>query len=206
MCRSLFTRPPTSTRAAAYKLYIGGTGLFRSGDYADPYNRLALVILAARDQIDPVLRENRQLVLDIDGEMFRTLPVRDPRIYSFGRTGYGYTETVIVPIDLGLLTRLAQARSVREESLTGSPSRCRRRCFRGSTICGPHCRPTFPRAGSLPSIGRSRTSSRTPGRRWGRPPGTTPGKQKGLREFPEASCCVPKERPFGGRIRMFDVL
>jgi len=65
---------------------------------------------AARDQIDPVLRENRQLLLDIDGEMFRTLPVRDPRMYSFGRTGYGYTETVIVPIDLDLLTRLAQAR------------------------------------------------------------------------------------------------
>ena len=73
----------------------------------------ALVILAARDQIDPVLRENRQLLLDIDGEMFRTLPVRDPRMYSFGRTGYGYTETLIVPIDLALLTRLAQARSVR---------------------------------------------------------------------------------------------
>jgi hypothetical protein len=159
---------------------------------------------AARDQIDPVLRENRQLLLDIDGEMFRTLPVRDPRMYSFGRTGYGYTETVIVPIDLDLLTRLAQARSVREESHTGSPSRCRRRCFRGSTICGPHCRPTFPRAGKrgLPPVGRSRTSSRTPGTT----PGTTPGKQEGLWEFPEAFCCVPKERPFGGRIRMFDVL
>ena len=159
---------------------------------------------AARDQIDPVLREDRQLLLDIDGEMFRTLPVRDPRMYSFGRTGYGYTETVIVPIDLDLLTRLAQARSVREESPTGSPSRCRRRCFRGSTICGPHCRPTFPRAGKrgLPSVGRSRTSSRTPGKTRAQPRANKRASGNSRRPF----VASPKERPFGGRIRMFDVL
>lgn len=95
------------------RVYIGGRGWFRSSSGADPFNRLALVILAASDSIKPVLNESRQLLLDIDGQLYQTHPMPDPRLYTFGPTQLGYTETVIVPIDPQLLTLLARGKSVR---------------------------------------------------------------------------------------------
>ena len=95
------------------RLYVGGMASFRGVGGVSPVNRLALVILAASDSINPVLHESRQLLLDIDGEYYRTHKMSDPRLYTFGPTGLGYTETVIVPIDRHLLTLLASAGSVR---------------------------------------------------------------------------------------------
>lgn len=95
------------------RLYVGGMASFGAVNSVGPVNRLALVILAASDSINPVLHESRQLLLDIDGEFYQTHPMSDPRLYTFGPTGLGYTETVIVPIDRHLLTLLASAESVR---------------------------------------------------------------------------------------------
>ena len=95
------------------RLYVGGVVWFRNGNGADPFNRVALVILAASDSIQPVLHESRQLLLDIDGEFFLTHPMPDPHLYTFRPTRLGYTETVIVPIDRKLLTLMAQAERVR---------------------------------------------------------------------------------------------
>ena len=117
--RSVTLLPQQLEAAASFRetpevrLYVGGMASFRKVNGMGPVNRLALVILAASDSINPVLHESRQLLLDIDGEFYRTYPTSDPRLYTFGPTDLGYTETVIVPIDRHLLTLLASAKSVR---------------------------------------------------------------------------------------------
>ena len=100
--------------ATEARLYVGGMASFTDGVgvFGSP-NRLALVILAANDSIRPMLRDSRQLLLDVDGELYQTNPMPDPRFYTYGWTGLGHTETVIVPIDRDLLRLLAEAESVR---------------------------------------------------------------------------------------------
>lgn len=97
------------------RLYVGGMAAFTDGPAAYGYgpNRLALVILAVSDSVRPMLADFRQLLLEIDGELYQTSPMPDPRLYSFGPTDLGHTETVVVPIDRELLTLIARAHSVR---------------------------------------------------------------------------------------------
>lgn len=106
-------RTATFGETLGARLYVGGIASFTEGNSGHGPDRLALVILAANDSIQPVLRESRQLLLDIDGHLFQTRPTRDPRLYSFESTESGHTETVIVPIDRRLLTLIVEADSVR---------------------------------------------------------------------------------------------
>ena len=94
------------------RVYLGGLSTFR-GSSADPFNKLAIVLLAARDSAAPLLQEHRQVVLDMDGRLFMTHPEPDPRLYTYQKTGFGYTETVFIPMSREMLRRLAGAETVR---------------------------------------------------------------------------------------------
>ena len=76
-------------------------------------DRLALVIVAENDSLKPLLRESRQLLLDVDGTLFQTHPMPDPRLYALEATSTGLKETVIVPIDRHLLTLMVESETVR---------------------------------------------------------------------------------------------
>lgn len=95
------------------RLYVGGMASFTEGTRGFGPDRLALVIVAENDSLKPLLRESRQLLLDVDGELFQTHPMPDPRLYALEATSTGLKETVIVPIDRHLLTLLVESETVR---------------------------------------------------------------------------------------------
>ena len=93
------------------RLYLGA--LFTSLEAGNrPFSRVSLVIQAARDSMEPMLARNRQMVLELDGEMF-VVGQGDPALYNYRALGGGYIETVIIPINLSLLQRLSTADRVR---------------------------------------------------------------------------------------------
>lgn len=106
-------RTATFGEALDARLYVGGIASFTNGSGRYGPDRLALVIQAANDSIQPVLGDFRQLLLDIDGRLFQTNPRPNPRLYTFESTDLGHTETVIIPIDRRLLTLMVEAESVR---------------------------------------------------------------------------------------------
>ncbi len=90
------------------RLYLGA--LFTSLEAGNrPFSRVSLVIQAASDSMEPMLARNRQMVLDLDGEMFVMGQGAEPALYNYRALGGGYIETVIIPISLSLLQRLSTA-------------------------------------------------------------------------------------------------
>jgi hypothetical protein len=102
----------TAAGSDEVRVYLGGLSSFRTRA-TDPSNALALVVLAARDSAAPLLREHRQVVLDLDGRLFMTDPDPDPRLYTYQLTGFGYTETVFIPMSREMLGRVSAAKTVR---------------------------------------------------------------------------------------------